>query len=101
LSSAHVEAMYWKRPQIVADLPYAHDLCRDAALYADPKKAESWCDQVEKLLADPELQHALIARGTARIKDFPSSWTEMAEAVRPVFLSVLERHAAGVRSARR
>jgi len=101
LSSAHVEAMYWKRPQVVADLPYAHDLCRDAALYADPKKAESWCEQLEKLLADPELQHVLIARGTARIKDFPSSWTEMAEAVRPVFLSVLERRAAAAHSARR
>ncbi len=85
LSSTHIEAMHWQCPQVTSDLPYAHDLCREAALYATPGDPAAWCAQIERLLDDSELRRQLVLRGLERIKDFPLSWTAMAEAIRPVF----------------
>lgn len=92
LSSAHIEAMYWRKPQVVADLPYAHDLCGDSALYADPHDASAWCTQVECLLANAALREELVTRGAVRVARFPRSWTVMAEGIRPVLArAVAER----------
>jgi glycosyltransferase involved in cell wall biosynthesis len=85
LSSTHIEAMLWQCPQVISDLPYAHDLCREAALYAAPGDPAAWCAQIERLLGDSGLRKQLVLRGLERVKDFPSSWTAMAEAIRPVF----------------
>jgi glycosyltransferase involved in cell wall biosynthesis len=84
LSSAHIEAMYWKKPQVVADLPYAHDLCGDSALYAATYDASAWCSQVKCLLADASLREKLVTSGAQRVAAFPRSWTVMAEGIRPV-----------------
>ncbi len=85
LSSTHIEAMQWQCPQIASDLPYAHDLCHEAALYAGPHNPAAWCSQIESLLNDPDMREQLVLRGIERTRDFPSSWTAMAEAIRPVF----------------
>jgi len=85
LSSTHIEAMQWQCPQITSDLPYAHDLCQRAALYAAPHDPTAWCSQVERLLGDSGLRQQLVLRGLERVKDFPPHWTAMAEAIRPVF----------------
>ncbi len=42
LSSSHLEAFAYSKPQIVADVPYAHDLCKNAALYANPNDVNDW-----------------------------------------------------------
>jgi len=85
LSSTHIEAMQWRCPQITSDLPFAHDLCGDAALYAPASDPAAWCGQIERLLGDAELRRQLVSRGLERIKDFPPSWTAMAESIRSVF----------------
>jgi glycosyltransferase involved in cell wall biosynthesis len=92
LSSAHIEAMYWKKPQVVANLPYAHDLCGDSALYADPHDASAWCSQVEYLLANASVREELVTRGTQRLAAFPRSWTVMAEGIRPVLAAAVAEH---------
>lgn len=89
LSSAHIEAMYWKRPQIVADLPYAHDLCGDSALYASPQDSSAWRSQVERLLADAPLREELVTRGVERLSAFPESWEVMADGIRAVLVAVV------------
>jgi glycosyltransferase involved in cell wall biosynthesis len=89
LSSAHIEAMYWKRPQIVADLPYAHDLCGDSALYAPPHDSSAWLSQVERLLADAPLREELVTRGVERLSAFPESWEVMADGIRAVLVAVV------------
>jgi glycosyltransferase involved in cell wall biosynthesis len=78
LSSAHLEAMQWKKPQVCSDLPYAHDLCGDAALYASPNDVDVWRQQMSKLKNDTILQQSLIQKGLKRMEAFPQSWEEVA-----------------------
>jgi glycosyltransferase involved in cell wall biosynthesis len=89
LSSAHIEAMYWKKPQIVADLPYARDLCGDSALYADPHNPSAWWSQVERLLSNAPLREELVMRGKQRVAVFPQSWAVMAERIREVLVEAV------------
>ncbi len=88
LSSAHLEAMHWKKPQISADLPYAHDLCGDATLYADPDDPNEWADKMQSLMRDSELQERLVAAGLDCMKTFPQSWKEVAHRVRAFLAEV-------------
>jgi glycosyltransferase involved in cell wall biosynthesis len=91
LSSAHLEAMQWRTPQIAADLPYARDLCGDAALYADPSDALAWVAQLERLRADAALRERLVSRGVERLKGIsPATWNEMAERLRSVLAAVVK-----------
>lgn len=92
LSSAHLEAMQWRKPQIVADLPYAHDLCGEAAMYADPTDALSWVSCLETLQKDIVLSDRLVRRGKERLRTFPETWTAMADSQRQVFLCVLKNY---------
>jgi glycosyltransferase involved in cell wall biosynthesis len=89
LSSAHIEAMQWQCPQVTSDLPYAHDLCHEAALYAAPHDPAAWCSQIERLLGDSALRQQLVLGGGERVKHFPPNWTAMAEALRSVFEAVI------------
>ncbi|WP_164547789.1 glycosyltransferase [Variovorax beijingensis] len=88
LSSSHLEAMEWGLPQIVADLPYARDLCGDAAVYVNPYDAEQWARAAERLSEDGVLQKRLVSEGRKRMSEFPESWTECAERIRLFFNSI-------------
>lgn len=90
LSSAHLEAMEWSRPQIVADLPYARDLCGDAALYVDPHNPGKWVAAMADLSASRELQASLVDKGRKRMELFPRTWDEAATSVRQVLTSVVK-----------
>lgn len=79
LSSAHIEAMKWGKPQIAANLAYAHDICGTAALYADATNVYSWVEQIERLVNDETLRLQLIDAGRKRMNSFPSSWDQVAE----------------------
>lgn len=82
LSSAHLEAMQWARPQVCADVPYARDLCRDAALYAAPDRAGDWLAAVRRLRDDADLRRRLVDAGRERMRAFPDTWSEVARRVR-------------------
>ncbi len=88
LSSAHLEAMEWGLPQVAADLPYARDLCGDAAIYVNPHDAEEWALAVERLAEDESLRKLIVAEGRKRMDAFPSGWAECAERVRLFLQSV-------------
>ena len=90
LSSAHLEAMQWGRPQIVSDLPYARDLCGDAAVYAAALDPADWAQKIKKLAADESLRKNLIAAGRERMKLYPRTWAEAAEKVHAFLEKVLE-----------
>ncbi len=89
LSSAHLEAMEWGKPQIVADLPYARDLCGDAALYLPADAPADWANAIESLSRDALLRDDLVARGKQRISEFPATWNECARRVRDCLRSLL------------
>jgi len=84
LSSAHLEAMRWERPQVSSDLPYARDLCGSASLYASPRSALEWAGQMERLVLDQHLRETLVANGRRRIACYPELWREVADRVHEV-----------------
>jgi glycosyltransferase involved in cell wall biosynthesis len=91
LSSSHLEAFAYSKPQIVADLPYAHDLCKKAALYAHPDDANDWLKCVFELIDNPDLCAELVQRGNETFDQFPVSWDEIAQSIFDEFLIYLER----------
>jgi glycosyltransferase involved in cell wall biosynthesis len=76
LSSAHLEAMQWGKPQITSDLPYALDLCGEAALYVSANDPSAWAERIKMLIADQDLRARLVAAGYERMKCFPATWAE-------------------------
>ena len=92
LSSSHLEAMHWKKSQISADLPYAHDLCGDATLYADPNDAADWATKMQMLMENPEQRGRLVAAGLARMMTFPQTWREVARRERAFLAEVVDRY---------
>ncbi len=89
LSSAHLEAMEWGKPQIAADLPYARDLCGDAALYVPAETPVAWADAIADLSGDAARRDDLVTRGKARIAEFPPTWNECARRVRDGLAALL------------
>lgn len=89
LSSSHLEAMEWSKPQIVADLPYARDLCGDSAVYVPADSSTAWADAIERVSHDLSLQRELVESGKARIRDFPEAWSECAHRVRGCLTSLV------------
>ena len=63
-----MEAMSLGTPVLVADRPYAHDICDDAALFFDPLSPEDFAEKAIRLLTDQTLRKILIARGYALIE---------------------------------
>lgn len=90
MSSAHLEAMHWRKPQIVSDLPFARDLCGEAGLYAEAENPEDWALKIEQLISDGGLRSKLVEEGTERMKAYPSTWTEVAGKARDFLDKVLE-----------
>jgi glycosyltransferase involved in cell wall biosynthesis len=87
LSSAHLEAMQWGRPQITADLRYARDLCGPAALYVHADDWNAWAREIERLQDDKRRQRELVTAGYTQMSRYPASWAEAAEAVHRVLES--------------
>lgn len=85
LSSAHLEAMQWGKPQIVADLPFSRDLCGDAAIYAPATEPEIWVKSIEELMSDDALMGRLIEHGYERMELFPKTWDDVALRVHKIF----------------
>lgn len=94
LSSAHIEAMQWGKPQITADVPFAHDICGDAAIYVDAHAANAWADAVELLMNDPARRAELVRNGRVRMAMFPESWDTCARAVHDVLAETVRRYRA-------
>jgi glycosyltransferase involved in cell wall biosynthesis len=82
LSSVHLEAMQWGKPQISADLPYARDLCGHATLYASAENPVDWVVKVKEFTSDATLRMNLVNAGHEQMKRFPATWAEVALKVR-------------------
>lgn len=84
LSSAHLEAMHWGKPLVVSDVPYARDLCGDAAIYAEWDNPYEWISGMKKLMNDFNLRQKLIDSGHKRMKMFPATWADAAKKIHKV-----------------
>ena len=72
-SAAYPEAMIMQKPIITSDLDFAHDICKDAALYFDPFDPKAAVATIEQLISDRALQQNLIGKGLKRLQDFDSA----------------------------
>jgi glycosyltransferase involved in cell wall biosynthesis len=92
LSSCHLEAMAWSKPQIVSDCAFAHDTCGDAASFV-PDAAPAWAGEMERVALNPAIGADLIERGHRRIAQFPSTWGHAARQVREFLASTVQQAA--------
>jgi len=89
MSSSHLEAMRWNRPQISSDVPCHRDLCGDASLYVPAEDPRAWFEEMERLAGNPALQADLVKKGAKRILDFPQTWLAVARKYRTFFKEVI------------
>lgn len=72
-SANYPEAMKMNKPIITSNLPFAHSICGDAALYIDPLDPEDIACKITELINDINLQKQLIENGQNRLRNFPSA----------------------------
>jgi glycosyltransferase involved in cell wall biosynthesis len=75
--NALLEGMAWGLPLLVADRPYAEDVCQDAALLFPPDDPAALADLCERLADEPGLRSEMSARSRSRSEAFPT-WDEVA-----------------------
>ncbi|MFH0882222.1 MAG: glycosyltransferase [bacterium] len=69
-SASYPEAMAMGVPIVTSDRPFAHDVCGDAALYADPFDGEALAEAVLRLMGDQTLRRQQIRHGEKRLTMF-------------------------------
>jgi glycosyltransferase involved in cell wall biosynthesis len=69
-SASYLEAFASKRPLITSNKGFAKDICKDAAIYVDPLRADQLANAIDQLIMDVELQKTLIGRGEKIIKEY-------------------------------
>lgn len=74
-----VEAMFMDLPIICPDLPYAHAICGEGAIYFDPLSIDSLFEAVSILQS--RLENGWWPNWTIQMKAIPRCWEEVAEAM--------------------
>lgn len=82
-----LEALACGLPVISSQRPAMPEILGDAALYADPRRAEDWTDAIERLLTDRTLRESMIGRGLARAGRY--SWERAARETIAVYAAAV------------
>jgi glycosyltransferase involved in cell wall biosynthesis len=72
-SATYPEAMAMGMPIVTSNLDFAHEACRDAALYFSPRDPADAAQRVAQLASDPKLWNDLVTHGKARLAELPSA----------------------------
>ena len=72
-SANYPEAMKMKKPILTSDLPFAHDICGDAAIFFDPMNEIDITEKIILLLNNPSISNQLIENGLEKLKFFDNS----------------------------
>ena len=72
-SATYPEAMKMNVPILTSDMPFAKDVCADAAIYFNPLSPESIGEAIYSLANNPQLVTEQKQRGQERLKTFNSS----------------------------
>lgn len=67
---SYLESMRSDTPILTSDLPFAHDICKGAAVYFDPLDPQDIGENIVALAKDHHKQKDLIARGRVRLNEF-------------------------------
>lgn len=73
-SVTYLEAMATSTPIVTTNLPFATEVCGDAALYYKPKQAEDAALCIEKLLKSKKERDELIIKGKKQLSKFPKEY---------------------------
>jgi glycosyltransferase involved in cell wall biosynthesis len=74
-SASYCEAMKMKKPILTSDLPFAHGICEESAIYFNPTSIESIGDKIYNLYRNKDKQEELIKFGIKRLDYFDNSKT--------------------------
>lgn len=71
---SYLEAMKMNRPILTSDLPFAHDICKEAALYFDPLSPQDIGDVIFRLANDKDLFKKFVHKGQERLNMFGTAY---------------------------
>lgn len=72
-SASYTEAMRMEKPILTSDLPFAHTVCEDAALYFDNLSADDVAKKIKLLFHDKTLYDNLVENAKQQLNKFDSS----------------------------
>lgn len=72
-SAAYPESMFMQKPIVTSDLPFATNVCGDAALYFNPIDTEDIVEKLLKIVIDELLRKELINKGLKKLKQFDNA----------------------------
>lgn len=87
-TATYPEAMACRKPIVTTDLPFARDICGDAALYSQPNDAKDAARVIVELVESQQLQEDLVRKGVER-----HAQTKTRQEAHEMLLRVLERTA--------
>ncbi|MFN3704671.1 MAG: glycosyltransferase family 4 protein [Thermoflexales bacterium] len=85
-----IEAMACGTPMVCSDWKLFHEVCGDAALFADPHNPQAIADAIARVLSDPALAEELRQRGLERAKRF--TWERTARETMAVYRQMMEEN---------
>jgi glycosyltransferase involved in cell wall biosynthesis len=88
-SATYAESMAMGLPIVTTDLNFAHDACRDAALYFKARNAAAAAHEIQRLIHDPAIRQKLVARGKELLSELPTPRQRY-----EMYVNVLKRLAA-------
>lgn len=74
-SANYPEAMLMERPILTSNLPFATEVCGNAAKYFDPISPRDIVSSIIELVSNKELQAELVKNGKEKLNDFDDSYT--------------------------
>lgn len=72
-SANYVEAMKMRKPIVTSNLPFATNVCKNAALYFDPMNAYDIVEKISLLVRNKQLYRNLCLEGDLVLKGFKTS----------------------------
>ncbi len=72
-TASYPEAMKMNKPILTSDLPFAHEICGEAAEFFDPLNPEDVASKIINLSNNPERQRLLIRKGEEQLLQFETS----------------------------
>ncbi len=85
-SATYPEAMKMETPILTSDMPFARDVCQDAAIYFDPLSPESIGEAIYRLSTNKALMSELKLKGQNRLSHFNNSKTRTQK-----YIEILEK----------